>query len=198
MRKLLMLTAMAFAAMAVVSTAAASARTIEVRDHATGQLCPPVVLSGTTVTGGCLIEDVIGNFSMYAPPSTFIATYGSSFDLRIGGNGGGFAVNPYVIRVAGPPAAERDVCRNASGVALPWMVAVGDFLADAGATDASIRTCTAPPANPAANHLVEADFFDPVHFGADGWSELVQDASSGYYRNGYYIADSTVDVTTIP
>jgi hypothetical protein len=123
MRKSMMLTAMAMAAIAFggMTATAMAGEGVYVEDS-NYQPCPEVQMSEGEVTGGCVTEDYEGSFELgaFMPNWTLIGTYGSTFDLVLDGNGDGYAVNPEIPWNSGGVA--RKACDEADGTPLPWAV----------------------------------------------------------------------------
>jgi len=117
MRKHAIATTMAVIAAMAFGASTASALEIVARDGITEQLCPAVQISGNTVTGGCLVEDMEGSYNIQTE-NWFYSTCGdSSMDLRIGPDARAVAVNQQVNCVP----LGRQACRDDStGEVKPW------------------------------------------------------------------------------
>lgn len=114
MRRALMLTAAALAATAMSATAAQASGVV---DGTTGTPCPAVSLSGNTVTGGCLVEDVAGEWTLMAGP-TPVATCPLTFDFRVAGGGGLYVVNQDGGICSG--FQRRPCLDDVTGETIPW------------------------------------------------------------------------------
>jgi hypothetical protein len=83
MRKLFPTAVITVLAFAIAGTSVAQA--VVARDGTTGQVCSAVVLSGNTVTGGCLIENIDGTFLVAEGSQVTTSCYGS-YDIRVNGD----------------------------------------------------------------------------------------------------------------
>jgi hypothetical protein len=194
MRKLLMLAVMALAAMAFVGASATSAAAdvpFEVRDHGTGELCEE--MSGPY--GGCVVEGFDGSFDIYGGyPTGFVNYFDTTFDLAVGPDGSGYALNQAI--VSGPGSmAIRVPCDNAGGVTLPWPVEVRAL--GGGEFEADLRICIRSAAGSPGSGSSSTITLDVAHFGVDGWTELDQPPSTEYLRNGYWNSANTVDLVEV-
>lgn len=79
--------------MALVAIGAGSAQAAyEVRDYSTGEPCPELQVSGNTVTGGCLVEQISGPWEVWAGGWP-VESCSSAFGIRIDAVGNFYGVN---------------------------------------------------------------------------------------------------------
>lgn len=162
MRKLLMLavTALAALAFAGVSASTASAAFMIYDSDAYDTPCPQVSVSGNQVSGGCLIEDFEGTFTLHNFDGSVMGHYESTFDLVVDADGDGFAINPSV-DPADQFSPSREACDEVDGTVRPWMVTItsqGPDSWDIGATVISrFRTGASGPGGACSFHWFYTD-----------------------------------------
>jgi hypothetical protein len=117
-RKVMLL---AVAAMAVTAFAASSASALTVTKEAGGAACGTASMSGTGVSGGCLVHatseaaGVVLKKHVFGVEST-ITTCNNEFWGRVGTTGTGFILE----QVLSGAGCARQPCKAASGEAQPW------------------------------------------------------------------------------
>jgi len=185
MRKLMMITAMALAAIAFGSmTATATAQEVYAYDSEEALPCPEVYLADGEVTGGCVTEDFDGSFELgwFTPAWTTIGQYGTTFDLAVNANGDGYVVNPAIPWSGGPV---RKPCDEADGTPLPW--AANSRVVNGNTVHVDITMgLTAwhtPPGGSCTQQMITAEI-DPY-----GTADLEQVGQSANIKNGYWESD---------
>lgn len=81
--------------MVAMGSLAAGAHAITIADSQTEEACTELTLSGTEVTGGCLIEDMEGEFTILTA-GTIFNHFNATFDMRIDSAGNFYAVDQFV------------------------------------------------------------------------------------------------------
>lgn len=116
MRKTLMLAAATVAAMAAM-TATANA-SFSIHSAFSGNPCPAVSLSGNTASGGCLVENMDGGWTMMHPATGQILTGCQlNFDFRINSTATLYAIN----QDNSCAGLNRQACTdNTTGEQIPW------------------------------------------------------------------------------
>ena len=151
MRKLAITSAAIIVAIAL-TTATASAAVI-VRKASTFSQCPPVSVSGNTVSGGCLITNVTGPVTInwaYTPQQCQ-----ARFDIRIDYGGSFYASDPSIHSCSGSgyPAMYKE-CENSAGVGNPWP---GSMTGTASGITATMTMCHSliyyPNENPTGRNM---------------------------------------------
>jgi hypothetical protein len=101
---------------------ASTAQAVVVRDgiHPLHAVCPNVQASGSTVTGGCLVEDMAGTFDLVAGGYTFATDCYTTFDMRVEGDSDYWAVDNTTSCTMNSTPNGRQECRDSSGAARPW------------------------------------------------------------------------------
>jgi hypothetical protein len=143
-------------AMGVMGVGAASAQAkFTVYDYYAGEPCPELVVEGNDVSGGCLIEDMDGSFSInsFGVP---VLSYGASFDIRIDAVGKMYAVNQEMENWGGYP---RRPCES-KGEVLPWGGA---------AVPTTLELCIENPNNPGAYGKQVVPFYVGGNMGTYGY-----------------------------
>jgi hypothetical protein len=197
MRKLILLVLASLASLAFMASAASAA--VQVSDPVTEESCAEVVqdeYDPFIVDGGCLVEGFEGGYGVYAQ----IAPYGdylignveSYFDLRVGSDGSGFAVNQYT------PSGVYSPCDDADLREFPWPVEVssvggGDFQAD---VTLCLRHVNARPGTGMNWRTITVDV---TAFGGSGGTSLDQVPASGQMIQGaHWDSNGTVDIADVP
>jgi hypothetical protein len=118
MRKTLLATAIATVAL---MAGASAAQAIVVRDADSGTVCSATQLSGNTVTGGCLIEDMSGTWQVaayYGGQYHITNNCTGSFDIRIDGFGNFYATDQ-ALHCTG--WSQHQACKDSvTGETIPW------------------------------------------------------------------------------
>jgi hypothetical protein len=162
----------------------------EARDQDNQELCPELVGEGTVYVGdGCLVEGFDGSFRIHtsSDPGSSSWTFDSTFDVRVGPNALGYAVNQ---TMAYNEWLDRVPCDDSEGNVLPWRIGVlsdgnGGFLAR---LNICVRVGYQPPGYPGSSQWITLDV---DHFGADGWTELNQ-SDLTTIQGGHWESDNTV------
>lgn len=133
MRKLLLVSMTA--AIAVMAVSASAAQAFVVRDQATYAPCSNVTMTGSSVTGGCLVENMYGTLNIAYGQTTHYSCY-ASFDMHIQANGHHWIVNQYVNCNWSDSV---QACEDANGELKPWVT---------GPDPSKSPICLAPSDNP--------------------------------------------------
>lgn len=171
-----------------VSVSTASADGWTVYDPISGDPCSlsgGLAVNGSSVTGGCLVEDFAGGFRVSTPFQNW--DYTSTFDMRVDSAGAFYAVSPSVSNLYGAP---NGPCREyPSGAPLPWpgqIHAVGN-----GEYQADIDVClTGTNGYSGTTVTITVDL---AEFGVDGTS-LVQADDSGVIRYAEWDSPNTFQI----
>jgi hypothetical protein len=83
--------------------------------------CPELVVKSNQVSGGCLIEDMHGEFVV--APSTYAWRFAGSYDIRMGPDGHAYTVNH---QIGSTTYTGFDDCSDA-GKTVPWAMTPGEF-----------------------------------------------------------------------
>lgn len=199
MRKLLMLavTALAALALAGVSATAASAVPFEVYDSGSFERCDDVFggvsESGGVVQGGCLVDDFGGRFDVYVG-TTPVNYYDAGFDLVLGTDGAGYAVNA-AIYSQGWGFVRQTCTHPVSGQPEPWPVQVSAL--GGGVFQAEMTMCITDPNYPTSGtyQTVTLDIAESGY--EDGRTELVQAEDASNIRNSHWSSDNTFELVEI-
>jgi len=198
MRKLMMLAASAFAALAFagvwVTTAAASEPFGVYTADWEMDPCPEVSLDDGEVSGGCLTEGFEGSFDLgvFVPQWYLMGVYGSTFDLALDASGAGYAVDPTVATSAGPG---RVACDEGDGTVLPWPVEARAPNASTFELDITVglRTTGSGPGGMCIQQEITVQMSEvgSSTLPSPGTAtELDQAAPSANIANGYWVAPS--------
>jgi hypothetical protein len=157
MRRVLILAIAAIAAMAAMATTAQAG----VVNGTTGAPCPAVSLSGNSVSGGCLVEDMDGTWELEADGVRY-AICPLSFDFRSAYGGQMYAINQTGGSCSG---FQRVPCTdNTTGEKIPWPGSA-IWVPGVGAKE-KIDMCFEQPTNP-SYHSWEEVTFTPQWAGDD-------------------------------
>jgi hypothetical protein len=187
-RKTILLAAATVAAMAAMATTANAAEIYDVQSQIT---CPAVSLSGNTVTGGCLVEGMDGEWNMMNPynsPPTTVTGCMLNFDIRIGGSGTTlYAINQNNSCYGFNRVACTD---NVTGEKIPWPGVV-TWVPGVGVGQ-KVDICLESPNNPSSHNWEEVTLL-PAWDWADRLVGFDQHGSSEYGSiAGLYVDHSDV------
>ena len=193
MRKLLMLAASAFAALAFAGVFASAASADEefwlYTSSAHLELCPAVSVDDAEVSGGCTTPDFEGGFllgTMAGGSWVTIGDYDSTFDLVLDSAGSGYAVNQ-TVNLPGS-GYQRVPCDQPDGTKLPWAVEAHTpnswtFFMD---ITLCIRSASTPPGSMGAQQTitVQVPYWNTIP------TELDQGARSANIADAYWASDN--------
>ena len=181
---------MLVAAIIAATAALAPSATASIYDSETGGLCPNVSLSGNTVSGGCLVDDVDGTWVMMNPhynPPVVDAGCTLSFDFRVDGVG----TTLYAVNQSNSCGTiGRVACTdNTTGQKIPWPGTVGWV----GVLVERIDMCFENPNNPSLHNWEEVDLLPDWEWGEFTGFDQYGDSENGYIANANFDYDFLAD-----
>jgi len=194
-----MLVAMALAAMAFagVSATVASAVPFQVWDNELDEPCGDLLVIDDEyvhVEGGCWVDGFTGGFDLVWQSGS--AFYDVAFDLRVGPDGAGVAINQTVSTMWGP---QRAPCTNSEGQKNVWPVEFaalggGEFAAEIAL---KLKPALSPDGVCGGQETIPLAV---TEFGGSEGTDLVQNGASapvGFFADGEWSSDNLLDLVEI-
>jgi hypothetical protein len=169
-------------AITLVAAMAAMATTAQAAVYGPdGNPCPQVQVSGSTITGGCHIENLEGSWKLLANGGTSVVTECPlTFDLRVSTNG--VVPTIYAVNQVGGTcsAFQRQPCTNpATGATIPWTLQVSNVGLPYGPYYITLNMCFELTGNPGNNGQIERVAFN-VSQDNDGYLTGLTSYGSGH------------------